>query len=350
MRFNEMTIRRVLVGAIAMFCAGSASAQGTSPPPAPAADLQPAAGPASVLTSRKGGQFIHAMPTVPLANRIKAGQTGGPNDLVYHSGGLIMKSAKIYAIFWEPPKMQNGEKTIPFKPDYIQRQESMLGLYDRHGLAKNNTQYYQIVGGKKTFITDKGQFAESFIDKKTKFPAPDCHDRATPGNCLSDTQLKAEIDKVSKSQKWPRNFQTIIFIYTPKGMGSCFDSSSNSCAYTAYCAYHSGFGPFASPVIYANEPYGDPKVCWDGGPSPSGDIAIDSALDTSSHELTEAITDPAGNAWFNPSAGEIGDICNFTFGPSKFDGGKANQNWNGKFFRLQEEYSNKQSKCVQSGP
>jgi hypothetical protein len=32
------------------------------------------------------------------------------------------------------------------------------------------------------------------------------------------------------------------------------------------------------------------------------------------------------------------------------DGGKANQQWNGNFYILQQEWSNKQSTCVQSGP
>ena len=89
--------------------------------------------------------------------------------------------------------------------------------------------------------------------------------------------------------------------------------------------------------------------------SPNNDRAADAAASVASHELTEAITDPLLNAWWG-AGGEIGDLClnwyspALTFGNNTWDGGKANQMWDGSFFELQTEYDNHTSSCVQVGP
>jgi hypothetical protein len=142
----------------------------------------------------------------------------------------------------------------------------------------------------------------------------------------------------------------MYLVFTSEGEGSC---NGASCAYTDYCAYHGYFGSAASPVIYGNEPYADPLYCfapltqqW-----PSGDIPTDAAVNIASHEITEANTDPELDAWWDTANGEeIGDLCAWSFGSQSWDGGLANQMWNGHFYDLQLEYDNHTGKCVQIGP
>ena len=68
---------------------------------------------------------------------------------------------------------------------------------------------------------------------------------------------------------------------------------STSCAYTQYCAYH-------GVIQHANLPYGESAYCQNAGvPSPNGNADADTAATAASHELTEAITDPMLNAWFD---------------------------------------------------
>ena len=63
----------------------------------------------------------------------------------------------------------------------------------------------------------------------------------------------------------------------------------------------------------------------------------------------EAATDPFGNAWFAGSlSGEIGDLCNFVFGTRDANGGDVV--WNSHEYIVQEEWDNKASGCVISGP
>jgi PKD repeat protein len=66
-----------------------------------------------------------------------------------------------------------------------------------------------------------------------------------------------------------------------------------------------------------------------------------------SHELSETITDPDGDAWVDGSGNEIGDLCITTFG--KAIGGSGSRRYNetiaGGHFYLQEEWSNATDRC-----
>jgi hypothetical protein len=139
-------------------------------------------------------------------------------------------------------------------------------------------------------------------------------------------------------------------------------TSGPSCnsAYACYCAYHSSYGKLASPIIYGNETYGEPTDCTTAtSTSPKGDPALDVLMSYTTHEITEAMTDPFGDAWWDNSTGEeIGDICStydsFMYGTNTWDvvGGvaQANQLWNGHVYEIQTEWDQHSGACVQVGP
>ena len=143
------------------------------------------------------------------------------------------------------------------------------------------------------------------------YPASGCSDTVTPGNCITDAQLQAEISKVMTAHSWTPGLNKMFIVFTSTGEGSCFDGTSSSCAYTSYCAYHGSFGSTTTPTIYANMPYADPNHCYATGQhDPSGDIPSDANVNVTSHEITEATTDPELNAWWDTANGEeIGDLC-----------------------------------------
>jgi len=143
----------------------------------------------------------------------------------------------------------------------------------------------------------------------------------------------------------------MFMLFTSSGEGSCFDSTSATCAYVQYCAYHGYFGSTSNPTIYGNMPFGNLTVCQAPGvPSPNGDPLADAVASTTSHELTEATTDPELNAWFDSSGNEIGDKCAYNYGTNTWDSAKANEMWNGHFYELQQEFDNHVAGCVQVGP
>jgi hypothetical protein len=73
------------------------------------------------------------------------------------------------------------------------------------------------------------------------------------------------------------------------------------------------------------------------------------AASITSHELTEAITDPELNAWYSSPGAEIRDICAWNYGSNTWNAGRANEFWPisytlsnsfGTSFELQQEYDN----------
>lgn len=303
----------------------------------------------SPLTLSRANSTVHIFPTLEHAATLRAALApAAPTPLVYHGGGPIMPVANIYLIFWVPQKLQNGGATS-ISPSYQALQARLMTDYVAHGIDNNNTQYYQIISGSTKYIANAGSFGGSYTDTSA-YPASGCNDTVTVGNCLTDSQIQAEVKKIVNQKKWPSGLNNIYFLYTSSGEGSCFDSSSSSCAYTQYCAYHGAISG-SSPIIYANMPYGDPTRCQTSGtPSPNGDPIADTAATAASHELTEAITDPMLNAWFTSSGAEIGDLCAYQYGTNSWDTNKANQMWNGNFYELQEEYNNHVNGCSLVGP
>jgi hypothetical protein len=217
-----------------------------------------------------------------------------------------------------------------------------------HALLNIATQYYQTSGGTTTYIQNFGYWAGYYVDT-SPYPASGCTDSVTPGNCISDSQIHAEIQKAMTTNMWTGGINKIFLLFTSSGEGSCFNASS--CAYTQYCAYHSWFTFNGNPVIYGNEPYADPTYCSGSATSPNGDVG-DFAANVASHEIMESVTDPQLNAWFDSTGNEIGDDCAWTFGANTWMGPSAlgNQNWNGTVFEMQQEYDNHAAACVSVGP
>ncbi len=353
-----------LAGAVALTALHAARAQNVSdgPPPevqiAPAQNLEemvpPAGMPRLTIANALGG-VAHVFPainTASLIGRMKALYFGGDPPLVYHSGGSIMPKAKIISIFWVPPTLQNGGATS-MSAQYQSLMKRLSADYPGHGIDNNNTQYFQTIGRKTTYINNSGSDGGFYVDT-SPYPASGCTDSVTPGNCITDAQVQAEIQKVMGIKHWGGGLSVIFMLYTSSGEGSCL--TAGVCAYTYYCAYH-GYIPGTTPVIYANMPYGNAAYCQEPGePSPNNNVAADTVMTAASHEITEAITDPLLNAWFTAGFGfEIGDLCAYDYGTTNtWDSGKANQSWNGHFYLLQTEFDNHAyssgNGCVQAGP
>ncbi|HEV3253864.1 MAG TPA: hypothetical protein VG033_05635 [Candidatus Acidoferrales bacterium] len=300
------------------------------------------------LTVRDGDSVAHILPTVQKAKELAPPP---PGTLIYHPPGVVMQpSTNFYAIFWLPAsgKLQNGAATtLPALYQTIEKK--MLGDYPGHGIANNSTQYFQTVGSSTKYIQVAGKLVKALIDTD-EYPASGCNDPATPGNCITDAQLRTEITKFLAAHSLKGAITNMFLVYTSSGEGSCFTSTDGECSYTVFCAYHS-FISGTTPIIYANMPFANLSVCQvSGTPSPNGDPDADAVASISTHEMTEAITDPELDAWFDSSGNEIGDLCNFNYGTLGWDSGMANQSWNADFFVAQQEFDNHTGACVQVGP
>jgi hypothetical protein len=314
--------------ALVQVLAGGAAARSSSPPQ---------------LTLSASGHSIHVFPTPKVSTNLSTLST----DLTYH-GGAIMKTASVYLIFWLPStrKLQDGTTTTSLSQTYKGINTDFVNDYGGHGLANDNTQYSQVVGTTTSWIKSSASVAGSYTDSAA-YPTSGCAASLGP-NCVTDAQIQAEVSHAMSVNGWTPASNRIFIVYTSSGENSCFDSTASYCAYTYYCAYHSFFG---SNVIYANMPYADSRCqASSAGQHFPRSADGDASANLTSHELTEAITDPNLDAWYDVNGEEIGDKCAWNFGTPTWDGGLANEMWNGRFYDLQLEYDNHTSSCVSVGP
>jgi hypothetical protein len=181
--------------------------------------------------------------------------------------------------------------------------------------------------------------------------------------CLDDAQVIAEAEAVTTADHLPTNETHVYVVYLPKHVESCFYSGStvtdNECTINyeptaAYCAYHS-FVPEVggTNLIYANLPFPiyqsatkytcGTDVNFPGVvETPNNNPDADTEISPTSHETTEAWTDPdTESGWYDIVGYEIADECAYIFGPTKGTAGHFyNQTINGHHYMLQEEFSN----------
>ena len=338
-----------LPGQLKKYAAPAMSLTDIPPTPAEAAGIVPR------LTVKRPGGVAHIMPTVAVtaarkAAAVKQGVQIASSTVLYHGGQIMYPSIQIYTIFWRPPQLQDGSGTA-FSANYVTINYYHAAFIGGHGIQNIATQYYQTIGGTTTYVQNAGYAAGYYLDTSS-FPASGCTDSATPGDCITDAQIQAEIARVMSINGWTGGLNKIFILFTAWREGSCFDSSSTSCAYTQYCAYHSYFMQGSTPVIYANQPYANLSVCLASGQTLPNGSDGDAAASTATHEIIESITDPLLNAWFDSSGNEVADLCNFVFGTNTWQGPSAagNQMWNGVVFEVQQIYDNNSGGCVSAGP
>lgn len=295
-----------------------------------------------VPAARDAGRRPHR----PTASEFAGTRFASGSNLINH-GGPVMQTNTTYAIYWEPA----SSTVSPLYNSLLNR------FFTDVGVASGSTSNVYSTDTQYSAIQYRSSFAGSYVDTT---PIPDhCSGEysgtgATVSGCVLDSDIQAAVLRAIAANGWTAGPTSMFFVFTPRNVGSCFDSTSRTCAYTYYCAYHSSFSSNGTDVIYANQPYTDtsgvglPGAC-DVGQHPNGDQA-DATISVVSHEHNEAITDPNGNAWYDSSGNEIGDKCAWNFGSSlgSTSTGLYNQVINGDRYYMQQEWSNASSSCVQS--
>ena len=216
-------------------------------------------------------------------------------------GGPILSSVEVQAVFWGNAWQQAPQSTL------ISQLGSFFGFILQSSLMDLLAEYGPIGHG--------------------NYLGPVTVTSPSLGTTISDTQIQQALQGWIQGQLVTQpHANTLYFIYLPPGVVST-NGGQSSCS--QYCGYHNHIN---GQIFYAVEPYINCAGCQ------FGTGIFDSLTKVSSHELCEAITDPALNAWFDSNSGEeIGDICN---GSVTTLGG----------FVVQTEWSNNQNSCALTGP
>jgi hypothetical protein len=274
------------------------------------------------------GTSPHVMPIKGTASN-----AGGAGGNVFYHGGPVMRTNTTYAIYWVPPGYVVSSGYVSLIDQYFANVATASGRVTN--VYANDTQYFDTTGG----IAYASSFGGAVVDA-SPYPAGGCTDPAT-SVCLNEKQMQAEIDRIATANGWLRGVTSVFFLLTPRGVGSCFSDSNGDpqCAYTYYCAFHHYFNGPAGTTLFADIPYNADPSC-DTGVHPNGDDA-DPTINVISHEHNEAITDPTLNAWRTSLGGEIGDKCDYNFGPplGSTAFGEYNQAIGAGNYYLQQEWS-----------
>jgi len=162
-----------------------------------------------------------------------------------------------------------------------------------------------------------------------------------PNSALNDSDIQAELDaQIGAGALPPNDGNSIYMTYFPPGY-TITQGTSQSCVGGGFCAYHGTYnGVSAGELFYGVMPDEGPGSGCDTGCG--NDTQFNNLTSVSSHELIEAVTDAEVGlatsfgpplAWYDPTYGEIGDICNAQHGTAAG-------------YVVQLEFSNVRNDCI----
>jgi hypothetical protein len=253
----------------------------------------------------KGVHLMRGMRKAPLS-------AGDVPKLQFY-GGPTLGSVKIQLVYWN---------------ENVANQDKLPGFFS----SITQSPYFDWLGEYNTSTTKigRGSVSGAYTDSVQN-----------PSGQIEDGDIRTELTSLLRKGAIPQpDPNTLYMVYFPPGLSVDFNGSG-SCE--VFCAYHNTFLNNGQQVNYG--------VIPDQGGSCAGGCGADTdqfnnETAVSSHEMTEAVTDPAvglvtGNTpeaplgWYDPANGEIGDICN---GMQAKVGG----------YTVQREWSNSRSLCVSS--
>jgi len=378
---NRALDRRSLRAILILVAAGAATlaVAGGSALAATPASSQAAACVTKASTPVRAGHIAGIVGAVPasgacrLANSHvlgikKAGDPAlGTPPLIFH-GGPVMGTSQtgrlvITPIFWNPTghPMASAYKSLisQYVGDVATASGStsnVFAILPEYSGSNGSIQYAVTLGAP---ISDTNSLPASGCkvarNDKTRIYA----DGSGYNACIDDAQVQAETNRVVTANNLPVNLAHIYVLYLPKAVESCFNpgsttTSANACTINhqpsaAFCAYHS---QAPNGTVYGNLPFpiyqsATGFTCGSDGnfgvvETPNGNPDGDTVINPTSHEVSEAITDPdTVTGWFDSSGFEIGDECNFVYGTTQgASGAFSNQAINGHNYLTQEEFSN----------
>jgi hypothetical protein len=239
-------------------------------------------------------------------------------NLVYHNGPVIVTSPEIRPIFWGTKWNDSA-----FVGDKINGVVLFYAGATGSAYLTSNTEY---TNGSGTHVVGTVTSAAGVVDGT-----------AAPSGSPSTSAILAEVCKAIGNNVKTNGYYP-VYVDTPRGNAG-------------YCAWHSAgtingirveFGFFFNLD-------GDPG-CDPGAPTNLGHSQGLSALaNVSGHELSEVLTDPLLNAWYDQKGAENSDKCAWTFDGLVTIGSqswKIQGNWSNAAANAQSGYAN--LGCIQT--
>lgn len=235
---------------------------------------------------------------------------GAPTPLLSNHGGAVIQAIEVVPIYWGAgwASGSNGQLSTQIDGffDYIVT-SSLMDMLAEYSLPGTPIQHGTRLSSLRITSSEPG-------------------DVTSTGRQVTDAQIQQALEGWIADHTAPATTaNTLYFIYLPPGCVSV-GPGGNGGSCSSYCGYHDVIA--GTGIYYAVIPYVNCNGCLFPG------AFLDTITEVTSHELAEAITDPALNTWWDPDTGnEIGDICN-------------RQTVRLGNYLVQTEWSNTQRACV----
>ncbi len=293
------------------------------------------------------------------------------------SGAYYMSKTTTSFVYWQPkgaPAFPKGYKTAVT--------DLFKGLETENGSDQN---FFSVLAQYGLHETHFGKA----IKDKDPYPAESsgCDLSVEPPvtrPCISWPQVETEVKELVSRGQLPKQLNAsgqveitnIFFVMLPPGVSVCDYKyvgphgahASNGCSARQFCAYHEYiFDPSeeADDSVYAVMPYLTGVTGCEDPQHPNS--AYEDEFPPIEHEFAESATDPYELGWLNDNtsgAEEVADICHdgfWGFGNIPFEekmrygtalgtapnGALYNQVIDGRYYYLQQLYSNATETCVQ---
>jgi hypothetical protein len=275
------------------------------------------------------GQGQLQVPEPPMAgihwarDRAPARPGGGSPNLIYHGGPVMTQGAYVEPIYWGA---RWSDST--FVGDKITGVLSFYSGFGGSGYDATNTEYTDSSGNVGSTVTWGGAHVDLSV-------APRSGNRTSP--------ILAEVCSAATNLVTDGYYP--VYVDTPRG-------------HSRFCAWHSaGACPNGVTVQFAFF-Y---NLDGDAGCDPEDSSGLHSQgmaalANVSGHELSEALTDPHLNAWYDANGQENADKCAWAFGTPLLKFANRSQwkiqgNWSNAAFDADTGYPNRsgQNGCIDGG-
>jgi hypothetical protein len=253
------------------------------------------------------------------------GQAGSSPNLVYHGGPVRNDSTTVAPIFWG-----SSWGKASFAGDKISGLTTFYTGISDSTYAKTNTEY---TDGSGIHVSSTITFGGSLVDISK-----------APNNANVTSPILAEVCKLHPDalHGLVANGYYPVYVDTPRG-------------HAGFCAWHSAGSCNGTPIEFGfffnldGDPGCDPRGNTGTIQGNANSQGLAALANVSGHELSEVLTDPRLNAWYDGSGAENADKCAWTFGTSLLTfstGGststwKIQGNWSNAAYNINKGYTGK---------
>ena len=265
---------------------------------------------------RATGRGFGAVDTRPFASfrAAVAGATTGQNGIAYHGGPLMTNATNIYLIWY-------GDWTSSAKTKQV---------LTSFGTSLTGSTLYNTNSSYTDSSKRKVQNIVQLVSQSS--------DNYSQGKALSDYGVAMVVYSAMNAGKLPKDQNGVYFVLSSP------DVTETSGFGTRYCGWHSYFTVGSAAYKFSfvgNAVKIAPSACGVRPVSPNGDPAGDAMASILFHELSETVTDPMLNAWYDTNGQENGDKCAWKYGTTfTVSGATANVKLGGKNWLIQQNWLN----------